>query len=85
MNVGSDNHLITFVAYKYFGLLDIFERDLEGNRRVGRDCEASCIVYGISFCGISISVCHGRMIFFYYIASWRCPCTSCVQGGIIGK
>jgi len=44
------------------------------------------IIYGTSFCFISIGVCHGSMIFFFLcIASWRCSCAARVQGGVVGE
>ena len=40
MNVVRDNHVITFVSEKRFGLVDVQRKDLQGNTAVGGKLEA---------------------------------------------
>jgi hypothetical protein len=47
--------LITFVIDKCFGLIDIFERHLEGNTRAGGEWEPHVSFVGFFF-GVSIGV-----------------------------
>ena len=82
MNVDSDNHLINFVIDKCFGLIDVFERDLEVNTTISREWEAVHIDCGIYNYGVNIGVCRDRMtVFFCYVVSWRCSCTAVLKAG----
>jgi hypothetical protein len=57
-NVGSDNHVTSFGSGRRFGLVDIDQRQLEGNATVGREGEAWSVVIPVtqetSFRGLSI-------------------------------
>jgi hypothetical protein len=57
-NVGSDNHVITFLGKNNFGLIYKGQRELWGNMRADREWEASSAIIptisGDSFFGLSI-------------------------------
>lgn len=50
--------MLIYASDKYFGLVDVSQRRLEGSTRLGRKAEASSVViptvHGISICGLSI-------------------------------
>jgi hypothetical protein len=50
--------MLIYASDKYFGLVDVSQRRLEGSKRLGRYVEASSFViptiHGISSCGLSI-------------------------------
>lgn len=67
--VDHDNHMITYIADKYFGLYYIGKKEQEESKILGRKTEASRniipTIYRISFRGFSIVT--GTTNWFYFL------------------